>query len=216
MRLKKNLFVFVLLLSWNELGCAQKLAPPVTATANLDLVRYMGVWNEIARLPFPFEDDCFGVSAKYKLLTDDEIMITNYCWEKSLFGPMKRAQGSAWLGDPSDKGKLKVSFFLPFVLDYWVLYVDKDYQFAVVGTPDRKYLWILARNSVIDEARYQALVEIARSMKYDTTLLIRTPQRDTGVDTQADIASATAVVIDSDSPPKTDSDSNSKSEVSHE
>lgn len=160
--------------------CTRKqLAPPRTASS-LSIIKYMGVWNEIARLPFPFEDDCYGAGAKYEMLEDDKFLITNYCWQKSFFGPMRRSQAEAWIPDPAEPGKLKVSFFWPFFLDYWVIYVDDNYQHALVGTPDRKYMWILSRRVRLDEAVYRELLALARSEGFEVSDIIRSPQREGG------------------------------------
>jgi apolipoprotein D and lipocalin family protein len=159
--------------------CARKELPPPSTVASLDVDRYMGVWHEIARLPFPFEEDCFGASAKYEAINEEEFLITNYCWKKSFFGPMQRAHAKAWVDDMDQKSKLKVSFFWPFAGDYWVLYVDADYRTALVGTPDRKYLWIMSRDFQMPDDDYQALVRLAEEKGFDVSKLIRTPQKKT-------------------------------------
>jgi apolipoprotein D and lipocalin family protein len=170
----------LLALVFSVIGCSKKEMPPPKTAADLDVGQYMGVWHEIARLPFPFEEGCYGVSAKYEPLNKEEFLITNYCWEKSFFGPMRRAQAEAWIEDADNKSKFKVSFFWPFALDYWVLYVDETYTSALVGTPDRKYLWILSRSIQMEDAAYQKLVSIGRSLGYDISQLKKTPQRKDG------------------------------------
>ena len=55
--------------------------------------------------------------------------------------------------DKVTHAKLKVWFFWPFKGDYWIIDLDPDYQWAVVGVPSRKYLWILSRTPTLDGDR---------------------------------------------------------------
>ncbi|KAF1855035.1 hypothetical protein Lal_00040500 [Lupinus albus] len=89
-------------------------------------------------------------------------------------------EGTAYKADPkSDEAKLKVKFIIsplvpiPVVGDYWVLYVDADYQVAIVGNANRTSLWILSRKSHLDEKIYNDLVEKAKEQGYDVSKLTR-------------------------------------------
>jgi apolipoprotein D and lipocalin family protein len=67
--------------------------------------------------------------------------------------------------------------FLPFVWgDYQIIAVADDYRYALVGTPNRRYLWVLSRTPQIDEARYQHLVAKAHEQDFAVTRLQRMPQ----------------------------------------
>jgi len=61
--------------------------------------------------------------------------------------------------------------------NYWILHVDENYQEAIVGTPDRKYLWLLARSPKVFEQNYAALVARANQLGFDTSRLLRDPHR---------------------------------------
>lgn len=156
-------------------------APEPSTAINLDLPRYTGRWFEIARLPLRSEAQCDSdVSATY-LLQDDGIAVINQCLHQD--GSAAVVQGEARMTDPDDPAKLEVSFapewlrWLPFVwADYWILYVDTDYQSALVGTPDRKHLWLLSRTPVLGGEQYQRLVDHARLKGYDPSRLMLTPQ----------------------------------------
>jgi apolipoprotein D and lipocalin family protein len=86
------------------------------------------------------------------------------------------ARGKAWVVDKSTNAKLKVSFFWPFRGDYWIIELGKDYEYAVVSSPNRKYLWILSRTPKMDEALYARIVEGLRERGFDVSLLQRTEQ----------------------------------------
>lgn len=162
---------------------AQAASPaPVTAIPALDLTRYAGRWHEIARLPNWFQKKCVRETvAEYELLADTTMRVVNSCRQAD--STLTRAEGRAKLaerGGPASK--LKVRFaprilsFLPMVWgDYWVLDLTDDYTVALVGTPDRKYLWILARVPDPDPALYQRMVDAAAAQGFDVTRLVRAP-----------------------------------------
>ena len=162
--------------------CAQVNShEPLTAVPEVDLSRYMGIWYEIARLPNKFQDHCTGdVTATYSLLDDGDIKVINSCRRSD--GGMSVVEGRAKrAGDDEPDSKLKVRFapailsFLPFVWgDYWIILLAPDYSHAVIGEPDRKYLWILARTPSIDDAALENLLDQIRLKGYDLTGLLRT------------------------------------------
>jgi apolipoprotein D and lipocalin family protein len=82
--------------------------------------------------------------------------------------------------DPKTNAKLKVSFFWPFSGDYWIIDLGEAYDYAVVGHPKRKYLWILSRRPEMDESLYNRIMEKLRSQFYDVSRLMKTPQAQKG------------------------------------
>ena len=125
---------------------------PLRTVAGVDLDRYLGTWYEIASYPAWFQKGCTGSTATYSLQTDGRIRVVNQCFRKSLDGPRKTSTGKAVVVDGSSNAKLKVWFFWPFKGDYWIIDLDPDYRWAVVGVPSRKYLWILSRTPAPDDA----------------------------------------------------------------
>jgi apolipoprotein D and lipocalin family protein len=148
---------------------------PVQAVPALDLKRYAGKWYEIARLPNRFQRKCIGdVTATYTLRTDGKITVLNECAEA---GKTNTAKGTAKRArNNGPNSKLKVTFFWPFYGDYWVLALDPEYQWALVGEPERKYLWVLSRSPQMDEAQLKAVLQRATEQGYDLSGLIRTRQ----------------------------------------
>jgi apolipoprotein D and lipocalin family protein len=140
----------------------------------VDLQKYLGRWYEIARYEQAFQKDCEGVTADYALRKNGRIDVLNRCRKPG--GKLSEARGRAKVVDRTTNAKLKVSFFGPFYGDYWVLDHAEDYSWAIVGEPSGRYLWILAREANPLETAVSALVERARMMGYDTTLLRRTTQ----------------------------------------
>jgi apolipoprotein D and lipocalin family protein len=142
---------------------------------SVDLDRYMGKWYEIAAFPMWFERGCTCSVAEYTL-QGDIVLVRNSCRKDSREGKLKTATAKAWPVEGTNNAKLKVQFFWPFRADYWIIALDADYRYAMVGHPKRKYLWILSRTPVMDERLYNQLVETARAKGYDVTRLRRTEQ----------------------------------------
>lgn len=158
-------------------GCGHAPQRPELQTVpNVDLQKYLGVWYEIARFPHSFEKDCVAVTATYTMRPDGQIHVLNQCRKHSLDGQPEKAEGRAWIADGKDASKLKVSFFLWFAGDYWIIELDPDYQYAVVGAPNRDYLWILSRTPQMDDALYQDLVRRIAEHGYDTQRIERVLQ----------------------------------------
>jgi len=147
----------------------------------LDLERYLGLWFEVGRLPLRFEDDeARDVTAEYSLNDEGTVQVDNRCLNAQ--GEPTQALGEA-KPDPDHPARLQVSFlpsalrWIPFTrADYWVLKIDDSYRHALVGTPDRKHLWLLSRDPRIDpevEADYLAAAE---GQGFDLTEWIRPAQ----------------------------------------
>jgi apolipoprotein D and lipocalin family protein len=160
---------------------AVQAAGPVRTVASVDLARYVGDWFEMARFPNRFQRQCAGdVRATYASRPDGRIDVTNRC--RTMDGRTTEARGIARVADIATRAKLEVRFapavlsFLPFVWgDYWVIGLADDYKWAVVGTPDRTYLWILSRTPDLDAARYEQALARARANGFETSRLVKTP-----------------------------------------
>ena len=142
--------------------------------SQVDLKRYLGKWYEVAHLPFRFEDGCTDITATYNFSKDGNVSVLNECLSD---GKLKQAKGKAKVVDKNTGAKLKVTFFWPFYGDYWIINLGKDYEYAVVGTPNRKYLWILNRTPQMDDNLFSQLIEFAESKGFDVNNLIKTSHK---------------------------------------
>jgi apolipoprotein D and lipocalin family protein len=150
---------------------------PLQTVERVDLDRYLGQWFEIASYPAWFARNCTGVTAEYSRRDDGGITVVNRCFKGSLDGKLKQAKGRARVADTETNAKLKVSFFGPFWGNYWIIDLDPDYRWAVVGEPKRKYLWILSRTPTLDQETLDGILERLSDASYDTGKLQWTPQR---------------------------------------
>ena len=155
-------------------GIAPVFAALPTTVKHVDLPRYMGRWYEIASFPNWFQRHCNCTRATYKLIAG-KVHVLNECYKgKSL--EYSKATGTAWSVIDKSNAKLKVQFFWPFRGDYWILYLTPGYQEVIIGSPNRKYLWILARHRHIDKMLYKKLVGIAKQKGFDVAKLVMTKQ----------------------------------------
>lgn len=147
------------------------MTPSPSTQVHVDLQRYLGLWYEIARKPMRHEDaGARDITATYSLDDSGAVRVINACLNAG--GEVEISEGVATPTDPSN-ARLEVSFlpqglrWIPFTKgDYWILRVDSDYQTALVGDPDRKYLWLLHRQPGMVAANRAAWLEEARQQGY--------------------------------------------------
>lgn len=167
---------------FNRLACALALAAgaalaepaPVQTVAAVDLARYAGKWFEIAAFPMFFQRQCLGdTTAEYARRSDGDLSVVNRCRTEDGFD---QATAKAWPVEGGGNARLKVQFFWPFRADYWVIGLDADYRWAVVGNPERKYLWILSRTPRLPKEQLDAALASARAQGFDLAKLRYTSQ----------------------------------------
>jgi apolipoprotein D and lipocalin family protein len=159
-------------------ACANVPPPDATTVPYVDLTRYAGTWYEMARLPLWFQRHCIDSKATYTY-RNGTIHVNNECVTTS--GELETAQGVATVVDTRTNARLNVvfdnwfsrTFGSSYHGNYWILHLDPDYRTAIVGTPDHRHVWILARTPHLDEPTYQQLVGIAQRLGYRTEDLIR-------------------------------------------
>ena len=157
------------------MGCkTQKLELNTVKEVNLE--RYMGTWYEIARLPNSFEEGLNCVTANYSLNSNGSVKVVNRGVDEDKPEKLSEASGKAKVPNTNEPGKLKVTFFWPFYGKYWILKLDEQYHYAIVGEPSGKYLWILSRSPQIDDELLNDLVQFCSKQGFDTRSLIFTEQ----------------------------------------
>lgn len=166
----------------NMLPAAAQARPPRTVD-RVDLHRYVGRWYEIAKIPNRFQRQCVGgTTAEYILRDDGRIDVVNRCRTED--GSIDEARGVAKIEDRDTNSRLKVSFVRVLGIslfwgDYWILDLGAEYEYAVVGSPDRKYGWILSRTPDMEPQKLDAVFEGLREQGYDPGEFERTPHAPT-------------------------------------
>jgi apolipoprotein D and lipocalin family protein len=172
----------ILILGASALASADR-RPKLEVVSFVERSRYTGKWYEIARLPNRFQNKCAGeVTANCSLLEGGQLKVVNECRKDN--GQSDKAEGQARLASGSrSNSKLKVRFAPSWLSwlsavwgDYWIIDLAPDYSYSVVGTPDRKYLWILSRKPQLDETIYQRIIEQTAARGFDVSRLVKTRQ----------------------------------------
>lgn len=150
---------------------------------HVDLTRYQGRWYEIAAIPQSFQKQCVGnTTAEYEILPQDNtVQVLNSCQTEK--GDRSQSEGRAKVVDPNTNAKLKVTFVkigdrwvYLFGGKYWIIHLDENYRFAVIGHPSRDYGWILSRTSSLPSETLKELAAFLKSQKYDPCKFLTTPQ----------------------------------------
>ncbi|MBE0572112.1 MAG: lipocalin family protein [Ignavibacteriaceae bacterium] len=149
----------------------EKILPQLVTVKQVDINKYIGLWYEVAKIPNSFQDHCaYGTTADYNIQDDGSIKVINKCYDEN--GEPDIADGVANIVDKKSNSKLEVSFvsffgIRPFWGDYWIIGLDEKYQWAVIGTPSRKYGWILSRTPSLPDLTMEKIFEILKSQHYN-------------------------------------------------
>ncbi len=176
--MRKNVNILITLLLLLTSSCiGQNTMIDKTVVKELDIERYLGKWYEISRFDHKFERGLVGVTASYSYREDGKIKVVNRGFKETIDGQQSEATGKAKIPDLNVPSKLKVSFFWFFYGDYFVLELEDNYQWAIIGSSSDNYLWILSRTPQMDEGLYNELLNNLTNRGYDISKLIRVEQK---------------------------------------
>ena len=147
---------------------------PLPTVPSVDLSRYAGAWYEVAVIPNRFQKQCVADTQARYTPEKGDVKVENRC--RKADGSIDSIQGKAKPVEGSHNAKLKVTFFWPFKGDYWVLDLDPEYRYVLVGEPKRKYGWVLSRSPQPDEGTLNKLLDRAAELGYDRAAFHLTPQ----------------------------------------
>jgi apolipoprotein D and lipocalin family protein len=164
-----------LLLLAGLLGCSSP--PPMPTVEFVDLDRFMGDWYVIAHIPASLEKNAYGAIESYRLADDGTIETTFTFREGSFDGEKKTYTPKGFVRDGKTNAEWGMQFVWPIKADYRIVHLDADYQVTIIGRAKRDYVWIMARQPEIDEARYADLVQRVADLGYDVAKLRKVPQR---------------------------------------
>ncbi len=141
----------------------------LSTVSHVDLAKYAGKWYEIASYPQWFQKGCTCTTAEYTPTDKGYVIVENRCNKDSINGKQSYIKGKAFVVEGSSNAKLNVQFFWPFKGKYWIIDLAEDYSYAVIGHPNRKYLWILSRTPVMDEGIYKQIIARIKQKRFDIT-----------------------------------------------
>lgn len=167
----KNVF-FYMCLSFMLTMCGSP--SDVESVAYVDLNKYVGKWYEVASFPQRFQKGCYNTTANYSLSDEGYVIVENRCLKGSAPSKESYIKGKAFIVPGTGNARLKVQFFWPFQGKYWIIDLAEDYSYAVVGHPNKKYLWILSKTIPMEEEIYNHIIQKVSDMGFNTSLLVKT------------------------------------------
>lgn len=172
------LIIFGFITAFTFITCSSDKSLRSLTVKDVNIHRYLGVWYEIARFPHTFEKGLVGVTATYAMREDGKVDVKNEGFRLTLDGKKSTANAYAIIPDSNNKGWLKVYFVPFFGADYLILDLDKiNYDYALVGSTSKNYLWILSRKPQLDQTIYESLINKAKALGFDTQKLELVEQR---------------------------------------
>ena len=142
----------------------------------VDVKKYAGKWYEIASFPQRFQKRCNCTTAEYTFTDKGFLIVENRCNKDSVNGKQSYVKGKGFIVENSGNAKLKVQFFWPFKGKYWIIDLADDYSYAVVGHPNKKYLWVLSRTATMKDTLYQEIISRIKEKGFDISKIKCTKQ----------------------------------------
>ncbi len=170
----KNLLMICLTVF--SLSSMAKEARPLPTVESVDIGRFIGKWYAVSSLTQRFTRDCVAQTAEYGIRSENSITVLNTCYKEH--GKIKTIKGQAVVANPKTNAELIVTFNNFFTRlfrvkgDYNVVKLDSGYENLIVGSKDRKSLWIMSRTPNMDEAVYKEYVAYAKSLGFNTEELV--------------------------------------------
>jgi apolipoprotein D and lipocalin family protein len=152
-------------------------AQSVTPLPKLDLKRFTGTWYEVALYPDKKQKTC--VENAVVLFSEQnkplQFQVVNSCKMKNGFADVQNGNGK--VQDKSGDGKLKVTYIWPFSVKYWVMAVGPEYEWALVGNPNHKNLWVISKTPTMKPEVMEEIKSKAAAEGFDPAKLKEMPQR---------------------------------------
>ena len=149
---------------------------PLRSVENFELDRYLGLWFNISNYDVSFQRGCQNTTAEYNLMSNGRVEVINSCRKGGPGSDFEIAEGVARIRNPERPSELQVRFsrLQRWMDNYWVILLDEDYQWAVVGEPSGRFLWVISRTPELDEELYADILEEIEALGYPTQTLEKT------------------------------------------
>lgn len=158
-------------------GCTEEGGQPMDTVKEVDLQRFMGDWYVIANIPTFVEKGAHNAVESYALNPDGTIA-TTFTFNKDGFdGPLKTHRPTGFIRDPETNALWWMQFVWPFKADFRIVWLEPDYSITVIARAKRDYVWIMAREPAITQAKYDEILAFLGELGYDTGKIQKVPQR---------------------------------------
>jgi apolipoprotein D and lipocalin family protein len=138
---------------------------------HLDLKAFEGKWYSLYSIPTLMDKHWKETTETYTLKDEDHFdVLTTYHKEGKT--EEKTITSKLFFHTAQPDGDMKAQFFWPFKIGYWVIELAEDYSYVVVGHPDEKYLFIMARKPEMDPELLVDIIERCRQKGYKVEELV--------------------------------------------
>jgi apolipoprotein D and lipocalin family protein len=145
---------------------------------HVDLDRFMKKWFVIAGRLTSFEEGAHNAVEEYKYNQKEQRIDISFSFNKDSFdGKLKEIPQKAWPENKETNAHWKISPFWPLKFDYLIIALADDYSWTAIGVPNQKYLWIMADDWNMSEAKLQEVINQIRKAGYPVNDIIRVPQK---------------------------------------
>lgn len=150
---------------------------PQKLVDQVDLQRFMGDWYVIANIPTMFEKGAVNAIENYTWNEEKERVDVTFTYRADKpDGKLKHMTQRGFIYDTTSNAEWRVQPLWPLKLGYLIIDLAEDYRYTVIGVPNRKYLWIMARESSLPEQTYEEILERIRLQGYDLDKIQIVPQ----------------------------------------
>lgn len=166
--------LIAVILTFTIFSCAQAKRDLPTAQ-DVEIGRYIGKWYAVKALPQFFSRNCKGQIADYEVIDDKTISVVNTCLNGK---KTKTISGKAVVKNSTTNAELEVSFnnfwtrLFRVKGEYIIIKLDPNYEYSLVGTRNRKSLWILSRRPIMAEADLAEYEAYAKSLGFAVEKLV--------------------------------------------
>ncbi|MCG6939313.1 MAG: lipocalin family protein [Gammaproteobacteria bacterium] len=157
-------------------SCSNQPAKPIHTVDYVDLDRFIGNWYVIANIPTFIEKDAYNAIESYARNADGTIATTFTFSQGSADGERKQYNPTGFIVDKQSNALWGMQFIWPFKAEYRVIYLDDAYQTTIIGRSKRDYVWLMSRQSSIDDSSYTELLAFMESQGYDISKVQKVPQ----------------------------------------
>ncbi len=171
MKLSAGMLIAILFIS----GCnAQEVE--LKTVPYVDISQFMGAWYVIANIPTFLEKEAHNAIESYQLDEKGRIATTFSFRKGSVEGPLKEYHPRGFIYNHETKAEWRMQFLWPFKLPYLVIGLAEDYSWTVIGVPNRKYVWIMARQPELPAAVYDSIIHRLQNQGYEIEKIQKVPQ----------------------------------------
>ena len=171
----KIIITFVLLVTLLALYACRSTSP-IQQAENVDLNAFMGDWYVLAHIPTFIEDEAYNAVESYQRESTDKIATTFRFNQAGFKGEEKIYHPTGFVQEESN-AYWKMQFVWPFKSEFIIAYVDADYQHTIIARSKRDYVWIMARDPVIEDDKMEALINRVVALGYNRTDIRMVPQK---------------------------------------